>query len=46
MEQYNYYEVDYLDINPDIPLEAFKVDENETINAKERYRNFKGKIKN
>ena len=46
MEQYNYYEVDYLDINPDIPLEAFKVDENETINAKERYENFKKKIKN
>lgn len=46
MEQYNYYEVDYLAINPDIPLETFKVDENETINAKERYRNFKGKIKN
>lgn len=46
MEQYNYYEVDYLAINPDIPLEAFKVDENQTINAKERYENFKKKIKN
>ena len=46
MEQYNYYEVDYIAINPDIPLEAFKVDENETINAKERYENFKKKIKN
>lgn len=46
MEQYNYYEVDYIAINPDIPLETFKVDENETINAKERYENFKEKIKN
>lgn len=46
MIEYNYYEIDYLDINPDIPLEAFKVDENESINAKERYRNFKEKIKN
>lgn len=46
MEQYNYYEVDYLAINPDIPLEAFKVDENENINAKERYESFKKKIKN
>lgn len=42
MEQYNYYEVDYLAINPDIPLEAFKIDENETIKARERYEALKG----
>jgi len=37
MEQYNYYEVEYLAINPDFSVEDFKIDKNETINAKERY---------
>jgi len=46
MEQYNYYEVEYLAINPDIPLKEFKVSENETINAKERYQTFKEKTNN
>ncbi len=46
MEQYNYYEVEYLAINPDIPLEKFKIDENETINATERYKMLKEKINN
>ena len=45
MEQYNYYEVEYLAINPDIPLEKFKVTETETINAEERYKEFKEKAK-
>lgn len=45
MEQYNYYEVDYLAINPDISLEEFKIDKNETINAGERYEAFKRKAK-
>lgn len=45
MEQYNYYEVEYLAINPDIPLEKFKVGENETIKAEERYKNLKKKAK-
>lgn len=45
MEQYNYYEVEYLAINPDIPLHKFKVSENETINAEERYEKFKEKMK-
>lgn len=45
MEQYDYYEVDYLAINPDIPAEAFKVGENETINARERYNTFKEEAK-
>lgn len=38
MEQYIYYEVDYLAINSGIPFDKFKIDKNETINAKERYR--------
>lgn len=45
MEQYNYYEVDYLDINPDISLEEFKINKNETINAGERYKAFEEKAK-
>lgn len=45
MEQYNYYEVEYLAINPDISLHKFKVDENETINVEERYEEFKEKTK-
>lgn len=46
MEQYNYYEVDYLAINPNITPEDFKIEKNETLNAKERYAAFKEKIKN
>lgn len=45
MEQYIYYEVDYLAINSDIPLDKFKIDKNETINAKERYKIFKEIVK-
>lgn len=43
MEEYNYTEVDYLAVNPDIPVEAFKVDEDEAVNLKERYAIFKEK---
>lgn len=43
MEQYNYYEIEYLEINPDLPLEKFKVSKNEIINAEERYKEFKQK---
>lgn len=46
MEQYNYYEVDYLAINPNITDEDFKIAKEEAINAKERYNAFKEKIKN
>lgn len=45
MEQYNYYEVDYLAINPNITPEDFKIEKDETLNAKERYAAFKEKIK-
>lgn len=45
MEEYNYYEVDYLAVNADIPLEAFKVHEDETVNLKERYKAFREKAK-
>jgi len=45
MEQYNYYEVDYLVINPNITPEDFKIEKDETLNAKERYAAFKEKIR-
>jgi|GEM_PF-3517355 len=45
MEQYNYYEVDYLAINPNITPEDFKIAKDETLNAKERYAAFIEKIK-
>ncbi len=45
MEQYNYYEVDYLAINPNLSLDDFKIDKNETINAEERYTVLKEKTK-
>ncbi|GGB65663.1 hypothetical protein GCM10007424_01990 [Flavobacterium suaedae] len=45
MVQYRYYEVDYLAINPDISLDEFKVDKNETINAEERYSTLMEKLK-
>ncbi|QEE48318.1 hypothetical protein FUA48_01615 [Flavobacterium alkalisoli] len=45
MEEYNYYEIEYLAINPEISLEKFKVDKNQTINLAERYKVFKEKIK-
>jgi len=45
MEEYAYTEVDYLAVNPDIPLEAFKVHEDEAVDLKERYKAFKEKAK-
>jgi len=45
MEQYNYYEVGYLAINPNITPEDFKIAKDETLNAKERYAAFIEKIK-
>ncbi|MFL9838854.1 hypothetical protein ABS768_15200 [Flavobacterium sp. ST-75] len=46
MEEYEYYEVEYLAINPEISLEEFKVDKNLTVNLAERYKVFKEKINN
>lgn len=43
MEQYIYYEVEYLALNPDIPEEAFTVRDNENINAEERFKEFQRK---
>ena len=45
MEEYSYTEIEYLAINPEIPVEAFKVTENETVDARERYKIFKEKAK-
>lgn len=44
MEQYNYYEIDYLSINSNISIDDFKIDENEPFNAIELYTNFKKQI--
>jgi hypothetical protein len=41
MVQYNYYTVSYLAINQKLPEEIFTVNEDERINAKQRYENFK-----
>lgn len=45
MEQYNYYEVDYLAINANIPKDSFTINKDEVVNAKERYNLFNKKIK-
>ncbi|OYQ37329.1 hypothetical protein CHU92_08520 [Flavobacterium cyanobacteriorum] len=45
MEQYRYYEVDYLAINPDLPVEAFTVSKEEKIDGEQRYQAFKEKQK-
>lgn len=45
MEQYNYYEINYIAINNNISIDDFKIDENEPFNAIELYKNFKNKIK-
>ncbi|MFY7730335.1 MAG: hypothetical protein ACOVRN_12515, partial [Flavobacterium sp.] len=37
MEQYIYYEVEYIAINPNINVSQFTIQKNETVNAKERY---------
>src|SRR5690606_952500 len=44
MEQYNYYEIDYVAINNNISTDDFKIDESEPFNAIELYRNFKNQI--
>lgn len=37
MEQYIYYEVEYIAINPNINISQFTIQKNETVNARERY---------
>lgn len=44
MEQYRNFKVEYLSVNPDIPLENFKVDKDEAINPVQRYNEFKKKV--
>ncbi|WP_330443698.1 hypothetical protein [Flavobacterium sp. C4GT6] len=44
MEEYEYYEFEYLSINPEISREEFKVDKDQTVNLAERYKVFKEKI--
>jgi len=45
MEQYRYYEVEYLAINTGLTAEDFKISKDEILNAKERYAVFMDKIK-
>lgn len=40
MEQYNYYEVKYLEINPSLSTEQFNIEANRNINLKSRYTEF------
>lgn len=44
MLQYESAEIEYLNINPDIPLENFKVDKDEAIKPVQRYNEFKKKV--
>lgn len=45
MEQYNYYEIEYLSINTGVSLDNFKIEENQQINAIELYKNFQNQLK-
>src|SRR5690606_33659120 len=38
MEQYNYYEIEYLTINSGVSLDDFKIEENQQLNAVELYK--------
>lgn len=48
MLQYRQAEIEYLAVNPDIPIEEFKIDEKDKVNCTERYKEYKEKtvIKN
>lgn len=46
MEQYNYYEIEYLVINTGISPDNFKIEENQQLNATELYKNFQNQLKN
>ena len=45
MEQYNYYEIDYIALNPAISPDHFKIEENEQLNAIELYKHFQNQLK-
>ncbi len=45
MEQYNYYEIDYIAINTAILPDHFKIEENERLNAVELYKHFQNQLK-
>ncbi|WLD24094.1 hypothetical protein NU10_01490 [Flavobacterium dauae] len=45
MEQYNYYEIEYLTINSGVSLDDFKIEENQQLNAVELYKDFKNQLK-
>lgn len=45
MEQYNYYEIDYIALNPAISPDHFKIEENEQLNAIELYKYFQNQLK-
>src|SRR5690606_11921500 len=44
MEQYNYYEINYVAINNNLSIDDFKIDESKPFNAIELYKNFKNQI--
>lgn len=46
MEQYNYYEINYVAINNNLSIDDFKIDESKPFNAVELYKNFKNQINN
>lgn len=46
MEQYNYYEIEYLSINTEVSPDNFKIEENQQLNAIELYKNFQNQLKN
>ncbi|MEE1900157.1 hypothetical protein GN157_15355 [Flavobacterium rakeshii] len=46
MESYEYFDVEYLAINPEISPDEFKVAKDHTVNLVERYKVFKEKSKN
>lgn len=45
MEQYNYYEIEYLSINSGVSITDFKIVENQQLNAIELYKNFQNQLK-
>lgn len=44
MESYEYLEIEYLAINTDISLQAFKIEDKQTINASESFKIFREKV--
>lgn len=45
MEQYNFYTIKYIEINPSFSVEDFEIKDNETIDAIQLYQNFNNQLK-